>query len=84
VPTAGEARQEEQAEAIRRGKRGPLDLAPEDDELLPEEGIFGDQFGFRPGQIAERPADRCARRRLEECQQTLPGRAQRRPGAASE
>ena len=84
LPTTGQARQEDEAAAIRGSEHGPLDLATEDDQLLSEEGILGEQFRLRPGQIAERPGDRRTGRRLEERQETLPRRAQQRSGASPE
>jgi len=84
APTADEARQEDEAAAIYGGEHGPPYLAAKDDELLAEEGILGDEFGFRPGQIGQRPAARRARRRSEQRQETSSSPSQKRPGASPE
>lgn len=39
----GAAGEQTQADAITSGERGPLDLPVEDDELLAEQGVFGQQ-----------------------------------------
>jgi hypothetical protein len=43
--------QQDEEHAIGPGDRWPLHLAPEDDQLLAQEGIFRDQFGLASAKI---------------------------------
>jgi len=75
APPARQARQEDEAEAVRRGEHRPLDLASEDRELLAEEGVLGDQRELRPGQIADGTTDARSGRGLGPREEATVGRA---------
>jgi hypothetical protein len=57
-PRADAAGQEHQQYPITRVAAGPLDTAPQDEKLLPQQGILGDQLGPAPLQIGQRPGER--------------------------
>jgi len=84
APTADQARQEDEAEPVRAGEHGPLDLAAQDHELLAQEGVLGDQRGPRPGQIAGDAPDARSRRGSGPGEEVTVDRAQRRLRASSD
>ena len=45
--------QKQQEQAVRLLVHRSLDLSMQDDQLLPQQGIFCQQFGFASGQISE-------------------------------
>jgi len=51
LPTPDTTCKEDEPEAIGLGEAWFIDLAMEDDELLPEEGILSDEFGSRAHDI---------------------------------
>jgi hypothetical protein len=53
LPGTNQPGQQNQEHAIGPGDRWPFHLAPEDDELLAQEGVFRDQFGLASAKIGE-------------------------------
>jgi hypothetical protein len=51
LPVLEAAGEEDQPQAIALDKGGLLDLALENNQLLPEESVLGDQFGPSAGQV---------------------------------
>jgi hypothetical protein len=54
-PGSDHPRQEHQEKPIRLFVHWSLDLSAQDDELLPQQRVFRQQFGFTSGQIGECP-----------------------------
>ena len=57
LPELSTASQPQQAEAVTVGQSGTFDLTVEDDELLAEHGVFGDEVGSAAGHIYQRSDD---------------------------
>lgn len=57
--------QENQPDAVLIAELGAFDVALQDDQLLPEEGVFGDKVGFAANRIPSRPCNQRARAGFE-------------------
>jgi len=53
-PVRDGSHKQQQEESIGPGTRWALDLTTEHDELLTEQGVFGDECSSGPGQIGKR------------------------------
>jgi len=69
LPAAHKARQQHKQDAIAGRDCGTLDLAPQHDQLLPEERVLGHQRGLGHGHVSDRPAHGRPRRGLGPPQQ---------------
>jgi len=63
--------QEDEPEPIRLGEDRLFDLAVKNDELLTEEGIFGDEVGFSAWQVGDRAENYRMVGRLGEMQKDM-------------
>lgn len=63
------AGEEDEPEAIGLRKRGLFDLAVEEDELLTEQRIFGDEVGVATGQVCDGAENNRVAGRLDEVQE---------------
>ena len=68
--------QKDQEKPIRLFLHRPLDLSAQDDELLPQQRVFRQQFGFASGQIGERSEHKGGRWWFEPTQNTFLERLQ--------
>ena len=57
LPESGAARQQHQAKAVSVGQVRSFHLAVEDNELLAEHGVFGNEIGLAAGHICQRGGD---------------------------
>lgn len=64
-PILHAAGEHEEPETLAVMEVRSLALARENGELLAQEGVFGDQFGFAEGEVSERPAHKCNGRRMK-------------------
>ena len=68
--------QEHQEKPIRLAVHWSLDLSAQDDELLPQQRVFRQQFGFASSQIGERSEDKGGRQGFDPPQNTFLERMQ--------
>jgi hypothetical protein len=68
--------QEYQKKPVRLFVHWSLDLSAQDDELLPQQRVFCQQFGFPSGQIGERSEHKGGRQRFDPPQNTFLERTQ--------
>ena len=52
--------QKNQPDSVLIAEPGAFDVALQDNQLLPEEGIFGDEVGFAANRIPSRPCNQRA------------------------
>jgi hypothetical protein len=60
-PEPGAASQKNETRAISRGQFWPFDLTPEDDELVAQYRVLGDQVSPAPLCVCEDTGDKCGR-----------------------
>ena len=68
--------QEHQKKPICFPANGTFDLSTQDDQLLPQQRVFRQQFGFASGQIGERAEQKGSRRRFDPTRNTFLERMQ--------
>ena len=59
LPCSDLTREQHQERPIGAGQAGPLDGAVQDDQLLPQQRVFDDQFRLAPCHVHDRAADEC-------------------------
>ncbi|HEX4204702.1 MAG TPA: hypothetical protein VHZ51_11025 [Ktedonobacteraceae bacterium] len=81
LPRSDHPDEEYQAQSIHLPADGSFDLSMQNDQLLAQERVFSQQFGFASGQIGKSANDKRGCRRFDPIQETFLERKQARTNA---